>query len=75
MPNVFDPYRDALVVENQTVWAEDYEDWSRSDKLRAEVLLHASPREAVELDYLRQHTGFARILTVTPTDLARVGVA
>ena len=75
MPNVFDPYRDALVVENQTVWAEDYEDWSRSDKLRAEVLLHASPREAVELDYLRQHTGFARIITVTPTDLARVGVA
>ena len=51
MPNAFDPYRDALVVENQTVWPEEYEDWSRADKSRVEALLHASPREAAELDY------------------------
>jgi hypothetical protein len=75
MPNAFDPYRDALVVENHTVWPEEYEDWSRADKARVESLLHASPRDAAELDYARQHTGFARIITVTPADLERVSVA
>jgi hypothetical protein len=75
MPNAFDPYREALVVENQTVWPDEYEDWSRADKSRVEALLHASPSEAAELDYLRQHTGFARVITVTPADLERVSVA
>ena len=40
-----------------------------------EALLHASPTEAADLDYVRQHTGFARVITVTPTDLERVSVA
>lgn len=75
MANAFDPYRDALVVENQTLWPEEYEDWSRADKARVEALLHASPREAAELDYVRQHTGFARVITVTAGDLERVSVA
>jgi hypothetical protein len=75
MPNAFDPYRDALVVEHHTVWPDAYEDWSDADKSRAEALLHASPRDAAELDYVRQHTGFARVITVTPADLDRVSVA
>ena len=75
MPNAFDPYREALVVENQPVWPNDYEDWSDADKARVETLLHAGPQEAAELDYLRQHTGFARVITVTPADLDRVSVA
>jgi hypothetical protein len=75
MPNAFDPYREALVVENHTVWPDEYEDWSRADKSRVESLLHASPGEAAELDYVRQHTGFARVITVTPADLERVSVA
>ncbi|NDC62728.1 MAG: hypothetical protein EBZ59_01770 [Planctomycetia bacterium] len=75
MPNAFDPYRDALVVENHTVWPDEYEDWSRADKARVEALLHASPQDASELDYTRQHTGFARVITVTPADLERVSVA
>jgi hypothetical protein len=75
MPNAFDPYREALVVENQTVWPSDYEDWSDTDKARAETLLHAAPQEAAELDYHRQHTGFARVITVTPADLDRVSVS
>ena len=72
MPNAFDPYREALVVENHTIWPDDYEDWSDADKERAATLLHASPQEAAELDYTRQHTGFARVITVTPADLDRV---
>jgi len=75
MPNVFDSYREALVVENHTLWPEDYEDWSRADKMRVEALLHATPREAAELDYLRQHTGFARIITVTAGDVDRLSVS
>ena len=75
MPNAFDPYREALVVEQQTVWPDAYEDWPAADKQRVDALLHASPSEAAELDYVRQHTGFARVITVTPADLDRVSVA
>ena len=72
MPNQFDPYRDALVIEKHTVWPDEYEDWSETDRSRIEALLHASPEEALDLDYVRQHSGFARIITVTPDDLERV---
>jgi hypothetical protein len=75
MANAFDPYREALVVENHTIWSADCEDWSAADKARVERLLHSSPQEAADLDYLRQHTGFARVITVTPADLDRVSVA
>jgi len=73
MSNAFDPYREALVVEHQTVWPEAYEDWAVADKSRVETLLHGSPQEAADLDYVRQHTGFARVITVTEADLDRVG--
>lgn len=75
MPNAFDPYREALIVEHVTVWPESCEDWSAGDKARCESLLHSSPQDAAELDYVRQHTGFARVITVTPADLDRVSVA
>jgi len=75
MPNAFDPYRDALVVEHHTIWPAEYEDWSASDKSRVESLLHARPQEAADLDYLRQHTGFARVITVTADDVERASVA
>ena len=75
MANAFDPYREALVVERITVWPDAYEDWSAADKSRIEALLHANPSEATDLDYVRQHTGFARVISVTPADLERVSVA
>lgn len=74
MANAFDPYREALVVEQHTVWPADYEDWSAADKTRVEALLHAAPEDAAELDYVRQHTGFARVIVVTPADLERISV-
>ena len=46
MANSFDPYREALVVENQTIWPADCEDWSTADKARVERVLHASPQVA-----------------------------
>lgn len=75
MANAFDPYREALVVEQHTIWPSDYEDWSTTDKARIAELLHASPSDAADLDYVRQHTGFARVISVTPDDLTRVGVS
>ncbi len=75
MSNKFDPYREALVVETLTVWPEVYADWSEDDCGRIESALHESPQEASDLDYVRQHTGFARVITVTPEDLERMGVA
>jgi hypothetical protein len=75
MPNAYDPYREALVVENHTLWPAEYEDWSDADKARVEALLHAAPQEAADLDYVRQHTGFARVITVTSADLDRVSVS
>lgn len=75
MPNSLDPYREALVVEQHTVWPPECDDWSTTDKVRAEALLHASPGEAADLDYVRQHTGFARVITVTAADLDRVAAA
>jgi hypothetical protein len=75
MSNQFYPYRDALVVEKHTVWPDEYEDWSKNDRSRIEMLLHATPEEALDLDYVRQHSGFARIITVTPDDLERVAAA
>jgi hypothetical protein len=72
--NAFDPYREALVVEQHTCWPAEFEDWSAADKARVEDLLHAAPADAAELDYVRQHTGFARVITVTQGDLDRMSV-
>ncbi len=72
MANAFDPYREALVIETSTIWPEEYEDWSAADRARIEQLLHAKPQDAADLDYVRQHTGFCRQITVTEQDLERV---
>ena len=72
MANEFDPYREALVVEQVTLWPADYDDWEDVEKLRFEQRLHAEPRAASQLEYVRQHTGFARQITVTPDDVARL---
>jgi hypothetical protein len=34
--------------------------------------LHADPQKAADLRYERLHTGFARVITVTQEDLARL---
>jgi hypothetical protein len=74
MPNAFDPYREALVVETETVWPEEYDDWSLTARAEIEQRLHAKPEAATDLDYVRMHTGFCRKITVSAADIARVGV-
>ena len=73
MADTFDPYREALIVEVETAWPEEYDDWEPTERARVERLLHQSPDQASHLEYVRTHTGFCRRIHVTPEDLARVG--
>lgn len=72
MANEFDPYREALVVETETVWPSQYDTLEPGERDRIEQELHAAPSEASEMEYVRQHSGFTRRITVTPQDLERV---
>lgn len=69
----FDPYREGLIVETETIWPEDLADVDAPERARIEELLHADPENASHLDYVRMHSGFCRQITVTPEDLERVG--
>ncbi len=73
MADKFDPYREALIVEVETQWPEEYDDWEPTERARVERLLHQSPDQASHLEYVRTHTGFCRRIVVTPEDLTRVG--
>ena len=72
MADAFDPYREALVMEQRTVWPEEFDDIDPDERARLEKLLHDSAEEAAELEYERTHTGFCRQITVTEADLQRV---
>ena len=72
MPDQFDPYREALVMEATTVWPEEYDDWEPAVRRRIEEQLHADPAKASALEYVRMHTGFRRQITVTPADIERL---
>jgi hypothetical protein len=72
MANAFDPYREALVVETNTIWPAEFDGYSPRDKAVIEQKLHASAKDAAELDYTRLHTGFCRDITVTAADVERV---
>jgi hypothetical protein len=72
MADKFDPYREALIVETQTEWPEEYDDWEPRERARVEQLLHEKPELASQLEYVRTHTGFCRKIFVTPEDIQRV---
>lgn len=72
MPDDFDPYREALVIETETNWPDEYDEWEPAEKSRMEDALHADPENCAILDYVRTHTGFCRQITVTAEDIERV---
>jgi hypothetical protein len=72
MPDTFDPYREALVMETETVWPDDYATLPAVDRWRIALRLHEKPAEASHLEYVRVHTGFCRRIVVTPEDVQRV---
>ncbi len=70
---VFDPYREALVLETNTIWPEEHADLAPEEKRRLEEALHADPEKCPKLEYVRLHTGFCRQITVAAEDIQRVG--
>ena len=72
MPDKFDPYRESLIVETNTIWPAENGDWNDRDRQRIESALHADPANCSQLEYVRMHSGFCRQITVTPEDVARV---
>ena len=73
MADKFDPYREALVMETDTIWPADCADWAPADKERLEAALHQDPAQCAQLIYVRTHTGFCRQVIVTSADLQRLG--
>jgi hypothetical protein len=72
MPDTFDPYREALVMETETEWPEELAAVDRAERARISLALHSDPEHAAHLEYVRTHTGFCRRIVVTPDDVARV---
>ena len=72
MADKFDPYREALVMETETVWPADVAGVDARKKQIA-AASHKDAASAGELEYVRTHTGFCRKITVTPEDVERVG--
>ncbi len=73
MADKFDPYREALVMETDTVWPPELEDLSPAERAGIEAKLHADPAQCSGLTYVRTHTGFCRQIMVTPADVERLG--
>ena len=73
MADTFDPYRERLIMETETVWPDGFDHLTPMDRARVEMKLHAEPDKAAHLEYVRVHTGFCRRITVTPADVERVG--
>ena len=72
MPDKFDPYREALVMESNTIWPGEYDDLDAAAKAKISESLHADPENAGGLEYVRTHTGFCRQITVTADDVDRL---
>jgi hypothetical protein len=72
MADTFDPYREALVMETETVWPDEYANLPLADRTRISFALHERPAEAANLEYVRVHTGFCRRIVVAPEDIQRL---
>lgn len=75
MADTFDPYREALVMETDTIWPAELDTLSIAEKRRIEQALHAQPESAAHLEYVRVHTGFCRTITVTAADVERLAAS
>ncbi len=71
MPDKFDPYREALVVETKTIWPPDV-DVDASEREKIATTLQSDPENAGHLEYVRTHTGFCRQITVQLDDVERL---
>jgi hypothetical protein len=75
MPDTFDAYREALIMETNTIWPEEFDGMEPAEKRQIDRALHADPQACAHLEYVRVHTGFCRTITVTAADIERVRAA
>ena len=68
----YDPRLESLVIEHRTLWDADVGDLSEEDRRWLARAVHEEPRKASKIAYHRQHTGFAREITVTLADISRL---
>ena len=61
MADKYDVYREALVMEEETVWPEGVD---IADKATAHRALHESADQCAAVEYVRSHTGFCRKITL-----------
>ncbi len=72
MPDKFDRYREALVVETATVWPAEGSDITPAQREEIEQKLHADAAACAQIEYIRVTTGFCRKISVTADDIERV---
>lgn len=68
----YDPRIDSLVMETRTLWEPSLGSLAAEDKTWLARMVHQTPQAAKKIAYERTHTGFAREITVTADDVARI---
>lgn len=70
--DAYDKRLESLVLETVTLWEPALAKLSDDDKRWLSAAVHAAPEKVSNIAYERQHTGFARIITVTSADVERL---
>lgn len=70
--NKYDLRLESLVIEGVTLWDADVAELSDEEKHVVAAEIHRHPELASKISYERSHTGFARVITVTVDDIARL---
>ena len=70
----FNPRLERLVVEIRTEWPDEAAGVPPAERAALAKRLHAVPAECESVRYDRMHTGFCRVISVTPGDLEKLGV-
>lgn len=68
----YDARVDSLVIEARTAWDASVGTLTDEDKNWLTKQVHQHPEHAAKIAYERMHTGFAREITVTKDDIARI---
>lgn len=68
----YDTRLESLVMAQRTEWDAAVSTLADDKRQLVARVLHADPAQAVRIRYERQHTGFERIITVTPEDVSRI---
>ena len=67
----YDGRLESLVIETKTLWANDVGEISAEDRQWLSRAIHQNPQLASSIEYVRSHTGFTRVITITLDDIQR----